>query len=136
MTETVTNKSKTESRKKAENNTVYQNILNAVHLQNGVDFMSDKFDEFQINHNELVQENIIPKKVVKEIKKVNKALKHRVNSLEQDFKQNNILLTGIMLQPEENTMQVVKKVLDTIGTSIENVTEAHRVNGKTRHQFF
>lgn len=45
-----------------------------------------------------MHENIQLKGVVKEIKEDNRALKYRINSLEQDFKQNNRLLKGVMPQ--------------------------------------
>lgn len=52
---------------------MYQNIPKAVQsLQNSVDFMSNKFDEFQSNHNDLMNGNIQLKWVVKEIKEEKK----------------------------------------------------------------
>lgn len=114
-----------------EDISVYQGLLKAVQsLQKSVDFMSNKFDEFQKNHNDLMKENLQLKKVVREIKEENKVLKHRINSLEQESKQSNIVVTGVILQPEENTMQVVQKILDTIGAPMECVSEAYRINGK------
>lgn len=52
-----------------------------------------------------------------------------MNYLEQESKQNNIFLTGVIVQLEENNAGV-QKILYTIGISIDNGNGVHRVNGE------
>lgn len=97
-------------------------------LKKSAQFISDCFEE-QKRELERVNSDL------KQVKNENRDLKTRLNTLEEKIntqdqkgKQNNIIVSGVPLQPSENIQKVVGNIFNTIKFSPVGTVEMYRIN--------
>lgn len=99
-------------------------------LKNSVQFMSDSFDDQKSVTEKLLIE-------VKQLRDENITLNQRLQALEQKAsiqeqkeRQNNIIVTGIPGQENENTKNVIQQVFRTMALNIPENADCYRIKQK------
>ncbi|XP_046687100.1 uncharacterized protein LOC124372734 [Homalodisca vitripennis] len=112
-------------------------------LRASVEFMSDKTDSTIPIMKEIKNELALVRKENEQLKVINKSLtsdvyelQDRVRSLEQYTRKNNIEISGLPSSPNENILDILKDVSQTIGVELEDshISASHRIPSYSRQR--
>lgn len=101
-------------------------------LKNSVQYMSDSFEDQKSTTEKLLAEMKLLRDENRALKQRLKALEEKSNILEQKERQNNMIVTGIPSQENENTRQVIHQVLQTMELNIpqNKIIDCYRIKQK------
>lgn len=110
-------------------------------IEKSQQFLSDKFDAIVTDFQELKKENENLKLEIDRLKHTQLAMSKLVHKLEHNVDKhdrqancNNAIVLGVPFCPDENTLEIVRKVITCYGLNIETdaIMSADRLGGKNK----
>lgn len=90
-------------------------------LKTSVQFMSDSFEEQKAMSKDVLAEVKLLRDENQTLKRRLEVLEQKMNIQEQKERQNNIIVTGIPAQENEDTKEVMNKVLNTMKLNVQEI---------------